>query len=1676
VEYSTSDGDAEEPDDYTSKSGTLRWDLFDDYDKTITVEINDDNEIEGDETFDLTLENPNGVELGETSTTVVTIDDDETPPQGILQFSSPLYEFDEGEETVNIPVKRIGGSFGVVSVKCVSFDGSAKAEEDYRDTPDLLEWGHGVDEDKYCKVEIISDTETEGDEAFGLRLEEITGGAAFGDPSIAGVVIHDQPPGTLQFSSATYSVKEDEKSVTLTVTRVNGSYGNISVSYESSDETTTEWHDYIPVIHELNWSDGDDNKFITVAILDDNKHEGDETFNLTLTNPTGGAIIGEPDTAVVTIFDDDPPLPAGTLQFSSDTYSFNEDDDSVEITVTRTGGKDGAVTVECIPSDGSATAGDDYTAVTDTLNWADQEDGEQSCTVPILDDEVFESNETFNLTLDNVTGGADIGDPNSAVVTIEDDDQEAGTLQFSSATYEVNEGDETVTFAVTREGGMDGAVSVDCVSSGGDATPGSDYTAVTEILSWADHEDGDKPCIVEILEDEVFEGDETFNLTLSGETGGAEIGTPDSAEVTIVDNDDPPPSGTLQFSPATYEVVEGEGVVVTIIVTREGGSYGAASVKAATSDGTAEKDSDYEKTTATLMWNDGEDGERTFTVDIVNDSEYEESETFKVKLRKAEGATIGEPGTAEVIIIDDVQVAGTLQFSDATYEVNEGDGTVTFAVTREGSMDGAVSVDCVFSGDSATIGDDYTVVTDELNWGDQDDEDKSCSVTLNDDGDFEGNETFNIALENPTGGADLGDPNTAEVTIVDNDPPEPGTLQFSKAEYSVDEGDETIEITVTRIGGSYGEASVKAVASNGTAKKNKDFEKTTETLNWVDGEAGDKTFTVAIIDDNEIEGNETFTLKLKNAKGAELGKPKKAEVTIIDDDDAGTLQFSSATYSFNEGDGLVEITVTREGGMDGAVSVDCVFSDVSTIGDDYTVVTDELSWGDQDNEDKPCSVTLNDDSEYEGNETFNIALDNPTGGADTGDPDTAVVTIVDNEEPESGTLQFSKAEYSVGEGDGTVEITVTRIDGSYGEASVKAVANNGTAKKNKDFEKVSEKLKWDDGEAGDKTFTVTILDDNKVEDDETFTLKLKNAKGAELGKPKKAEVTIIDDDGGSGNICDDVTQIPTIECEALVALYESTDGDNWTKNEDWIVTDTPCNWEGVTCKGEHVSRLHLYNNNLNGEMPPELGNLSGLERLLLSGNALSGAIPPELGNLSQLQYLWLHENGLCGDIPETLMDTDISPNEGFLKLDDNHLITDVSDELEAWLNDRNPGWEDSQTMCPAESNTVQFVQNSYEVNEADGTVTLKVSRIEGDGAISVDYATAEGSATEDEDYNGKTGTLDWAENDFADKKIKITIHDEGESEEDETFGVELSNPDGAILGTPKRAVVTIIDAGDPGICDEVTEIGKDECDALIALYDETDGENWADNTGWIKTNTPCDWYGVTCVGEHVTRLFLFNNNLNGEIPPELADLTGLERLLLFGNALSGVIPPELGDLGQLEYLWLQNNGLCGDIPDTLTETVIPPNVGYLKLDDNHLNTDVSDEFEAWLDARNPTWDETQTVCPTPIALQFSKSTYNVNENKGTVIITVTRTGSSEGEVSVVCATSDESATAGDDYKELFETLSWADGDSSDKVCQIDILDDSDLESSETFIVSIGYPDGAELGILNTVMVTIVDDE
>ncbi len=120
------------------------------------------------------------------------------------------------------------------------------------------------------------------------------------------------------------------------------------------------------------------------------------------------------------------PVP-GTLAFSNTSYSVNENAGTATITVNRTGGSTGSVTVNYATSNGTATAGSDYAAVSGTLTFAAGVTS-QSFTVPITDDAAVESNETVNLTLSAVSGGAILGSPATATLTIVDNDGIKGVV------------------------------------------------------------------------------------------------------------------------------------------------------------------------------------------------------------------------------------------------------------------------------------------------------------------------------------------------------------------------------------------------------------------------------------------------------------------------------------------------------------------------------------------------------------------------------------------------------------------------------------------------------------------------------------------------------------------------------------------------------------------------------------------------------------------------------------------------------------------------------------------------------------------------------------------------------------------------------------------------------------------------------------------------------------------------------------------------------------------------------------------------------------------------------------------------------------------------------------------------------------------------------------------------
>lgn len=129
---------------------------------------------------------------------------------------------------------------------------------------------------------------------------------------------------------------------------------------------------------------------------------------------------------------------------------------------------------------------------------------------------------------------------------------------------------------------------------------------------------------------------------------------------------------------------------------------------------------------------------------------------------------------------------------------------------------------------------------------------------------------------------------------------------------------------------------------------------------------------------------------------------------------------------------------------------------------------------------------------------------------------------------------------------------------------------------------------------------------------------------------------------------------------ALVALFNSTGGPNWTNRTNWLTTQPIDTWYGVTTDTGRIWHLYLDHNNLNGSIPPEIGNLTKLNDLALNNNLLSGLIPASLGNLTSLYRLNLTVNQLSGSIPSEI---GAMHNLGVLWLSYNNLSGQIPHEI-----------------------------------------------------------------------------------------------------------------------------------------------------------------------------------------------------------------------------------------------------------------------------------------------------------------------------------------------------------------------------------------------------------------------------
>ncbi len=408
VNYATAPNTATAGTDYTTSSGTLTF-AAGVTTQQIQVTTLQDSAVEGSENFFVNLSAPSGGATITAGQGVGTIVDDDTAPSFSINNASAT----EGG-TLAFTVTRSGPTTGSYTVNYATANNSATAGSDYTTSSGTLTFAAGVTTQQ-IQVTTLQDSSVEGDENFFVNLSGASGGATISDSQGVGTIHDDDSAPSFSISDASAT---EGGTVSLTVTRSAPTTGSYTVNYASANNTATAGSDYTAQSGTLSFASGVTSQTVQVATLQDSAVEGNETFFVNLSSPSGGATISDSQ-GIGTITDDDSTPVCSGVTFSDNNTTTTEGA-AASFTVTKTGSATGSCSVSYATQDDTATAGSDYTATSGTLTFSSTQTS-QTVQVPTIDDTTVENTEAFFLILSNPTNGAALGGY-SGQATITDND------------------------------------------------------------------------------------------------------------------------------------------------------------------------------------------------------------------------------------------------------------------------------------------------------------------------------------------------------------------------------------------------------------------------------------------------------------------------------------------------------------------------------------------------------------------------------------------------------------------------------------------------------------------------------------------------------------------------------------------------------------------------------------------------------------------------------------------------------------------------------------------------------------------------------------------------------------------------------------------------------------------------------------------------------------------------------------------------------------------------------------------------------------------------------------------------------------------------------------------------------------------------------------------------------
>ena len=573
---------------------------------------------------------------------------------GSFQFSAAGYTVNEDGTNVVIAVQRMGGTSGTnadnsgdVFVPFATSDGSAVAGINYASVTNNIDFPAG-EVVEYVTIPVFDDGVVTTNLIANLALGvPFTAGAIGNQPTATLTIINDD--STISFSSANYSVPKNTASgsASINVFRNGASYGTATAKFATTaGGTAVSGTDYTPVTQSLVFAPGVSNLTVAIPINNNNISEGNRTIGLSLTGITGSLPIA-PTNAVLTIIDtvNGP----GQFQFSATNYTVTTGGGvgyaTALVTVLRTNGSSGNISVNYSTLNGTAISGIKYLATNGVLNFGGGQSS-QSFAVSVINTATTEGTENFSVVLSNPTGGANfVGSPNSTITIVNTNCAIAFRSATNSFTEPTNGVPGAVTLKVNRLDNTSGLSTAYYSTTNGTAVAGVNFVGVTNgTVTFAPGITTTNITLQTLYDQPYTGGDLSFTVGLASPGAAVTIASP--AATTVIDHD---VNVLLSFLTASNSVYNNVGTVPVYVLA--GNTNGEpVSVRYATVDGTALAGVDYTATTGALTFAAAQLS-NVFYVPVHIGPLYLGAKNFSVVLSAPSGTGVLAAPTNEVISI-----------------------------------------------------------------------------------------------------------------------------------------------------------------------------------------------------------------------------------------------------------------------------------------------------------------------------------------------------------------------------------------------------------------------------------------------------------------------------------------------------------------------------------------------------------------------------------------------------------------------------------------------------------------------------------------------------------------------------------------------------------------------------------------------------------------------------------------------------------------------------------------------------------------------------------------------------------------------------------------------------------------------------------------------------------------